>query len=779
MSENHSSTQVLARKWRPRELSALVGQEHVVRALRHALQTRRLHHAYLFTGTRGVGKTTLARILAKALNCDTGVTDTPCGQCSACREIDQGRFVDLLEVDAATNTGVDEMRDLLENAAYAPTAGRYKVYVIDEVHMLSKSAFNAMLKTLEEPPPHILFILATTDPQKIPVTVLSRCLQFNLKQMPPAHVVEHLQRVLAAEGVPYEMPALQLIGRAAQGSMRDALSLTDQAIAHGAGQLTHTSVQDMLGAVDQRHLVDILEALADQDAVKLLAVADDMAARSLPMGQALQNLASLLYRLSVAHLVPGAIAEDDPDRDLLLSLAQRFSPSQLQLHYQIASHGRRELVYAPDEATGFGMCLLRMLAFLPQGGDAPATSGASGSGAASASVGAARRPASDAATASPRTSAGAAARSDMDSTEAPRAAAAARPQSLVAVHAAASAAAVMPVVPEPEDFPSDPGELLSDDDLPLTRPAAALPKRQSTTNSATDTTAAVGAASSAAVSASAATGSTASPRTALDALGLLVPSRAAGSTVAVDSSATQSGAGTGASGGSSARAGASAAALAALKTRPDPDQRAAAHLSLVPAVSPPQDVPASAQPAAASANAERQANLSPAQSVTAAVVAPAVPQVSTGVLASGLSTADGTPPDWPDRDAWPTYVQALPATGLLRQMLDRTQLDAIDLRAEPISLTLTVAVRAYLDPQLASRAGEILSAVHHRPVGVKVQLGEATITAQARADALQRQRQAQAEASVESDPFVRAMRYSLGATVVPGSIRPFDPGVVS
>jgi DNA polymerase-3 subunit gamma/tau len=366
MSQNHSPNQVLARKWRPRELSTLVGQEHVVRALRHALQTQRLHHAYLFTGTRGVGKTTLARILAKALNCETGITDTPCGRCSACVEIDQGRFVDLLEVDAATNTGVDEMRDLLENASYAPTAGRYKVYVIDEVHMLSKSAFNAMLKTLEEPPPHILFILATTDPQKIPVTVLSRCLQFNLKQMSPGHIVEHLQTVLAAENIAFEMGALQLIGRAAQGSMRDALSLTDQAIAYSAGSLQEASVQAMLGAVDQRHLYNLLEALAQHDGNRLLALADDMSERSLPLGAALQAFAVLIYRLSIAHIVPAAIAQDDPERETLMALLGLFSATELQLLYQIATHGRKEMIYAPDEATGFGMTLLRMLAFLPK-----------------------------------------------------------------------------------------------------------------------------------------------------------------------------------------------------------------------------------------------------------------------------------------------------------------------------------------------------------------------------------------------------------------------------
>ncbi len=367
------TTHVLARKWRPRDFSTLVGQEHVVKALHHALQTQRLHHAYLFTGTRGVGKTTIARILAKSVNCETGITPTPCGQCQACQEIDQGRFVDLLEVDAATNTRVDEMRTLLENAMYAPTAGRFKVYVIDEVHMLSNSAFNAMLKTLEEPPPHILFILATTDPQKIPVTVLSRCLQFNLKQMPPDRITEHLDKVLTAEGVSFEPPALKLLAHAAQGSMRDALSLTDQAIAYSAGQLSGDAVRQMLGAVDAQHLHDILNALADRDGAALLRIVGDMQIRSLPFATALSDLASLSYRLSVASIVPSVIQED-AEAQALLALADRFTPDELQLVYQIATHAKSELYLAPDESTGFGMALLRMLAFAPagqQGGQVP------------------------------------------------------------------------------------------------------------------------------------------------------------------------------------------------------------------------------------------------------------------------------------------------------------------------------------------------------------------------------------------------------------------------
>lgn len=358
------SYQVLARKWRPRNFSTLVGQEHVVRALTHALNEKRLHHAYLFTGTRGVGKTTIARILAKSLNCEAGVSAEPCGHCSACEEIDAGRFVDLLEVDAATNTKVDEMRQLLENAVYAPTKGRYKVYVIDEVHMLSNSAFNAMLKTLEEPPEHVKFILATTDPQKIPVTVLSRCLQFNLKQMSIPAIIEHLGRTLNAEGVTYEPDALTHIARAAAGSMRDALSLLDQAIAHGAGKVEAALVRDMLGTVDTGYLLDILAALTVEDGAKILQVAERMQTRSLSASTALQELAILLTHIQLLQLVPDA-GSDWVEREKLLALAREFSPEFVQLAYQIATQGRAELYLAPDEYSGLAMTLMRLLAFAP------------------------------------------------------------------------------------------------------------------------------------------------------------------------------------------------------------------------------------------------------------------------------------------------------------------------------------------------------------------------------------------------------------------------------
>jgi len=330
-----------------------------VRALTNALAQQRLHHAYLFTGTRGVGKTTLARIIAKALNCEHGVSAEPCGKCAACVEIDGGRFIDLIELDAASNTQVDNMRELLENALYAPTTGRYKVYIIDEVHMLSRNAFNAMLKTLEEPPGHVKFILATTDPQKIPVTVLSRCLQFNLKQIPPPQIKERLRYILGQEGIACEDEALALLARAARGSLRDGLSLLDQAIAHGGGRVEQASVRAMLGSVGQEHLRDILAALQQRDGAALLAVADRMAERSISFDAALQELATLLHRSALAQSVPGALAADDEAQAAAMACAAQFSAEEIQLLYQIALHGRHDIGLAPDEYAGFTMTLLR------------------------------------------------------------------------------------------------------------------------------------------------------------------------------------------------------------------------------------------------------------------------------------------------------------------------------------------------------------------------------------------------------------------------------------
>ena len=360
------SYQVLARKYRPRSFDTLVGQAHVVQALKNALDQKRLHHAYLFTGTRGVGKTTLARILAKSLNCEKGISSSPCGICAACTEIDQGRYVDLIEVDAASNTQVDNMRDLLDNAQYAPTQGQFKIYIIDEVHMLSKSAFNAMLKTLEEPPEHVKFILATTDPQKVPVTVLSRCLQFNLKQMPSFSISEYLEKILKEEFINYEINAIYLIAKAANGSMRDALSILDQGIAYCGGTIEEATIKRMLGAIDQSYLFNLMHAVIEQDGLKAIEIAKQMNERNLSFDAALLDLANLIQTISVAQAIPDSLEASYLDRDLVIALTKKISAEQLQLLYQIVILGRRDLYLAPEEFAGFTMTLLRMLSFAPQ-----------------------------------------------------------------------------------------------------------------------------------------------------------------------------------------------------------------------------------------------------------------------------------------------------------------------------------------------------------------------------------------------------------------------------
>ena len=359
------SYQVLARKWRPRFFDEMVGQEHVLRALINALNEQRLHHAYLFTGTRGVGKTTIARILAKCLNCEQGISARPCGECSACREIAEGRFVDLIEVDAASRTKVEDTRELLDNVQYAPTRGRFKVYLIDEVHMLSAHSFNALLKTLEEPPAHVKFLLATTDPQKLPVTVLSRCLQFSLRNMTAERIVGYLGKVLEAEQVKYEEPALWQLGRAAQGSMRDALSLTDQAIAYGEGLVGEEQVNAMLGTMDRGRLFKLAEVLARADAAEVMAEVAASAEHAPDYDEVLQGLLTIWHRASLGQVVPDAIDNAEGDREAILQLSMAMQPEDLQLYYQIGVSGRRDLALAPDPRQGFEMLLLRMLAFRP------------------------------------------------------------------------------------------------------------------------------------------------------------------------------------------------------------------------------------------------------------------------------------------------------------------------------------------------------------------------------------------------------------------------------
>jgi DNA polymerase-3 subunit gamma/tau len=368
---------VLARKWRPKRFAEMVGQEHVLRALSNALDSGKVHHAFLFTGTRGVGKTTVARILAKSLNCETnGVSSNPCGVCAACTEIDEGRFVDLIEVDAASRTKVDDTRDMLDNVQYAPTRGRYKVYLIDEVHMLSNHSFNALLKTLEEPPPHVKFLLATTDPQKLPVTVLSRCLQFSLKRLPAALIGERLKFIADAERLPFEPAAMALLSRAAEGSMRDALSLMDQLIAFGGGAITEANARSMLGTIDRGHVGRLVEAVSRGDGAALLAEVRELDRDAPDYDRALVDLATLLQRIAIVQIVPEAAPQDEEfDAVLLTQLAQAISPEDAQLYYQIALAGRRDLNMAPEPRIGFEMTLLRMLAFRPEATAQPARPG--------------------------------------------------------------------------------------------------------------------------------------------------------------------------------------------------------------------------------------------------------------------------------------------------------------------------------------------------------------------------------------------------------------------
>ena len=368
------SYQVLARKWRPKSFSEMAGQEHVLQALINALDNDRLHHAYLFTGTRGVGKTTIGRILSKCLNCEAGVSSVPCGECTSCHEIDSGRFIDLIEVDAASRTGVDDMRDLLDNVQYAPSRGRYKIYLIDEVHMLSKSSFAALLKTLEEPPPHVKFLFATTDPQKLPITVLSRCLQFNLKNLSTERITEHLKFVLGEEQVPFEEAGLWCLGRAADGSMRDALSLTDQAVGHGGGRITEADVTSMLGSIERRYVVNVCEAMASQSGPDLLGAIGEMAEQSPDYDAALGEVLSLWHQIAILQTVPEALDPSTSHYKELATLARSVSREDVQLFYQICLLGRKDLPLAPEQRSGFEMVMLRAMAFRPATNGRPVNS---------------------------------------------------------------------------------------------------------------------------------------------------------------------------------------------------------------------------------------------------------------------------------------------------------------------------------------------------------------------------------------------------------------------
>jgi DNA polymerase-3 subunit gamma/tau len=784
--------QVLARKWRPKDFASLVGQEHVVRALTHALDGGRLHHAYLFTGTRGVGKTTLSRIFAKALNCETGVTATPCGVCRACREIDEGRFVDYVEMDAASNRGVDEMAALLERAVYAPVDARFKVYMIDEVHMLTNHAFNAMLKTLEEPPPHVKFILATTDPQKIPVTVLSRCLQFNLKQMPAGHIVSHLERILGEENISHEAQALRLLARAADGSMRDALSLTDQAIAYSANQVTEEAVRGMLGALDQSYLIRLLDALVAGDGAAVLAIADEMALRSLSFSTALQDLAGLLHKIAWAQFAPSSVLEEWPEAADLRRFAEALSPEQVQLFYQIATIGRSELGLAPDEYAGFTMTLLRMLAFepAPNGGGGGVTP--AGRSTVPAAAGSKRAGAPVAAAAMPQ--ARAAAAPAQAAVAAPRVAPATKPEAAPAEpravrEAAASQAPGNGPVPEIVAAPVDDVE---DSLEPTSRPAAVLEAQDSTDVSGVELATPDDAGASQSAAAPQAQPEPA-PRRAGGASAALDVLRNAGMKVSTDRGRAAS-----ATPAASTPAATTKPAAPRVPVRvptPDPARRAAAQQetsaraqtpprasqqqgSPVPPWEdfPPDDyMPASSDDAffaPADDNFIPVFDSGPDDVLVGRGNAPAATPAAASVV--DIRTL---PPAVPldaigfDGD-WPALAVTLPLKGISYQLAFNSELMAVDGK----TLKLNVAVQLYAEPAQIAKLRAALAEKLGSEIDVLVEVGPVQRTA-AVLDAIERaKRQQEAEREIGADPFVQSLIREFGASIVPGSIRPLTPG---
>ena len=703
---------VLARKWRPRSFDTLVGQDHVVRALTHALDSQRLHHAWLFTGTRGVGKTTLSRILAKSLNCETGITSKPCGQCRACTEIDAGRFVDYLELDAASNRGVEEMTQLLEQAVYAPGAGRYKVYMIDEVHMLTGHAFNAMLKTLEEPPPHVKFILATTDPQKIPVTVLSRCLQFNLKQMPPDAIVGHLQAVLGDEAVACELPALRLIAQAAGGSMRDALSLTDQAIAYSAGNLTEDAVCGMLGTIDQRHLVRLLEALPAGDATGVLAVADELSTRGLSYAGALADLAVLLSRVAIEQRVPGATPADDPLAADISRLAGVLHPDAVQLFYSVAVHSRGELSLAPDEYAGFVMACLRMLALNGQAGPATALQ---------APAAATPRPEATAATAA--------------SPAAPAAPETVAPAAAAPVAQAAAAAAPPPVAAQPRAGAAS-GAVPAASAVPAAQAASPAPQARSVAPAAPVSPAP--AAQPAAVDTPPWEDLPATPAAAEPAAPAKAPPAAA---LAVTPPAAQ-----------------------AKAPPPNGDGEPPAWVD--------EDIPDEAQggyvPAAeftADPDDEFETLATGASAAELAPVARPQPAPRRARQAAprldSMSAAD-----------WPGLAARLPVTGLAAELARQSEWAGLHGDA----VVLRVAVKTLAESESRVRLQTVLCEHFGQGLRLEIEVGATGDgTAHAVAQIERAARQQAAEDAVAADPFVQALTTDFGGRVIPGSVRAVDP----
>ena len=796
--------QVLARKWRPKDFASLVGQEHVVRALTHALDGGRLHHAYLFTGTRGVGKTTLSRIFAKALNCETGVTSQPCGVCRACREIDEGRFVDYVEMDAASNRGVDEMAALLERAVYAPVDARFKVYMIDEVHMLTNHAFNAMLKTLEEPPPHVKFILATTDPQKIPVTVLSRCLQFNLKQMPAGHIVSHLERILGEEQISFELQALRLLARAAQGSMRDALSLTDQAIAYSANEVTEAAVSGMLGALDQTYMVRLLDALAAGNGPEILAIADEMSLRSLSFSTALQDLASLLHRIAWAQFAPGSVLDEWPEAADLRRFADALSPEQVQLFYQIATVGRAELGLAPDEYAGFTMTLLRMLAFEPAVGAGSAPGGQPAvpravpapapraTAAAAASAAAPKSPAVPVAAPAPKPPAAPAPAAAAEVVR-PQAAApvapAARPSPVQSgdaatssavkpVATAAAAASEAPAAPQPAANPA-PQAAPASDAPPAVRnepepPAVAKRVDEPEPPAAAKRVAEPAAPAEPAPHATAATPAApaARPSARGGAAAALDVLRNAGMRVSSDRSRGDA---------APKQAVAQPAVDKPAPSRPAmqvPTPRAAARAPQAADtrqapppwedIPPDEYVPLSADEMFGGAADDGFVPVFDSGPDDVRIAPkPAEARPSAPVDTRPLPPAIALDPIGFDGE-WPALAARLPLKGVAYQLAFNSELTAVD----ATTLKLSVPVPQYADAAQVAKLKAALADALGKPVEVAVEVGPARRTAAALDAAARAARQREAEQEIHGDPFVQQLVRDFGARIVEGSVRP-------